>query len=92
MNQKAISPGRLQVAAVHTIGVLMRANLSMPAAAIIPVLDYPDFPPQCNGSRTLLLSRSGRIGAHPAQLQFEGGAIVVSEGGSPDAAPQRDIR
>ncbi len=65
----------------------MRANLSMPAAAIIPVLDYPDvlaavtWLEQAFGFEVRL-----RIGTHRAQLQFEGGAIVVSEGGSPDAA------
>jgi uncharacterized glyoxalase superfamily protein PhnB len=60
----------------------------MPAAAIIPVLEYPDVPAavkwleEAFGFEVRL-----RIGAHRAQLQFGGGAIVVSESNSPDAAP-----
>jgi uncharacterized glyoxalase superfamily protein PhnB len=59
----------------------MRTNLSMPATAIIPVLEYPDVPAavkwleEAFGFEVRL-----RIGAHRAQLQFGGGAIVVSEG------------
>ena len=42
--------------------------------------------PRRNGSRKPLASRfDWRIGAHRAQLQFEGGAIVVSESNSADA-------
>ena len=66
----------------------MRANLSMPAAAIIPVLDYPDVPAAVKWlAEAFAFEVRLRIGAHRAQLQFEGGAIVVSEGNSPDAAP-----
>ena len=66
----------------------MRANLSIPICAIIPVLEYPDVPTAV----TWLEEAFGfeirlRIGAHRAQLQFEGGAIVVTESNSPDAAP-----
>jgi len=60
----------------------------MPAAAIIPVLEYSDVPAavkwleEAFGFEVRL-----RIGAHRAQLQLEGGVIVVSESSSPDAAP-----
>jgi len=60
----------------------------MPAAAIIPVLEYPDVAAavkwleEAFGFEVRL-----RIGAEGAQLQFAGGAIVVSESSSPDAAP-----
>jgi uncharacterized glyoxalase superfamily protein PhnB len=60
----------------------------MPAAAIIPVLEYSDVPAavkwleEAFGFEVRL-----RIGAHRAQLQFAGGVIVVSESSSPDAAP-----
>src|ERR1700733_12731777 len=60
----------------------------MPAAAIIPVLEYLDVPAavkwleEAFGFEVRL-----RIGAHRAQLQLEGGVIVVSESSSPDAAP-----
>ena len=65
----------------------MRVNRSMPAAAIIPVLEYPDVPTavkwleEAFGFEVRL-----RIGAHRAQLQFGGGAIVVSRSSSPDTA------
>jgi predicted enzyme related to lactoylglutathione lyase len=58
----------------------------MPAVAIIPVLEYPDVPAavkwleEAFGFEVRL-----RIGSHRAQLQFESGAIVVSERNSPDA-------
>jgi uncharacterized glyoxalase superfamily protein PhnB len=66
----------------------MRVNRSMPAAAIIPVVEYPDVP----AAMKWLEEAFGfeirlRIGAHRAQLQFGGGAIVVSQSRSPDAAP-----
>jgi uncharacterized glyoxalase superfamily protein PhnB len=60
----------------------------MPAAAIIPVLEYSDVPAavkwleEAFGFEVRL-----RIGAHRAQLQLAGGVIVVSESSSPDAAP-----
>jgi uncharacterized glyoxalase superfamily protein PhnB len=66
----------------------MRVNRSMPAAAIIPVVEYPDVP----AAMKRLEEAFGfeirlRIGAHRAQLQFGGGAIVVSQSSSPDVAP-----
>ena len=60
----------------------------MPAVAIIPVLEYADVPAavkwleEAFGFEVRL-----RIGSHRAQLQFGGGAIVVSESNSPGAAP-----
>jgi uncharacterized glyoxalase superfamily protein PhnB len=67
--------------------VWMRANLSMPTCAIMPVLDYPD----ASAAVKWLTEAFGfevrlRIGAHRAQLQFGGGAIVVSENNAPGAA------
>jgi uncharacterized glyoxalase superfamily protein PhnB len=67
---------------------LIRSNLSMPACAIIPVLEYPDVTAavkwleEAFGFEVRL-----RIGAHRAQLQFGGGAIVVSGVSSPDVPP-----
>src|ERR1700744_4532919 len=67
----------------------MRTNLSMPATAVIPVLEYPDVPAavkwleEAFGFEVRL-----RIGAHRAQLQFGGGAIVVSESNAPEAPPR----
>ena len=64
----------------------MRSNLSMPAAPIIPVLEYPDVSvavkwlEEAFGFEVRL-----RIGAHRAQLGFNGGAIVVSESNFRDA-------
>jgi uncharacterized glyoxalase superfamily protein PhnB len=64
----------------------MRANLSMPTAAIIPVLEYPEVPAalkwleEAFGFEVRL-----RMGAHRAQLEFDGGAIVVCESNSPKA-------
>jgi uncharacterized glyoxalase superfamily protein PhnB len=66
----------------------MRSNLSMPAVAIIPMLEYPDVPAavkwleEAFGFEVRL-----RIGAHRAQLQFGGGALVVSPSHSTDVAP-----
>jgi len=66
----------------------MRTNLSMPRCAIIPVLDYPDVPAAVKWLEVAFAFEVRlRIGAHRAQLQFGGGAIVVSESNSPDAAP-----
>ncbi len=63
----------------------MRPNLSMPAAAIIPVLEYRDISTALRwleepfGFHVRL-----RIGAHRAQLEFNSGAIVVSENNFPE--------
>jgi uncharacterized glyoxalase superfamily protein PhnB len=66
----------------------MRTNLSMPAAAIIPVLEYPDVPAAVKWlEEAFAFEVRLRIGAHRAQLQFDGGAIVVSQSSLPDAAP-----
>jgi uncharacterized glyoxalase superfamily protein PhnB len=66
----------------------MRANLSMPRCAIIPVLEYPDVPAAVKWLQEAFgFEVRLRIGAHRAQLQFGGGAIVVSQSSLPDAAP-----
>jgi hypothetical protein len=60
----------------------------MPGTEIIPVLEYPDVPAAVKWLEEALgFEVRLRIGAHGAQLQFGGGAIVVSEGSSADAAP-----
>jgi uncharacterized glyoxalase superfamily protein PhnB len=66
----------------------MRANLSMPTCAIIPVLEYPDVPAAVKWlEKAFAFEVRLSIGAHRAQLQFGGGAIVVSQSGLPDAEP-----
>ena len=66
----------------------MRANLSMPRCAITPVLEYPDVPAAVKWlQEAFAFEVRLRIGAHRAQLQFGGGAIVVSQSSLPDAAP-----
>jgi uncharacterized glyoxalase superfamily protein PhnB len=66
----------------------MRTNLSMPAVAIMPVLDYPDVPAAVKWlTEAFAFEVRLRIGAHRAQLQFGGGAIVVSASSAPGAAP-----
>ena len=61
----------------------MRANRSIPDAAIIPVLNYPDVPAAarwlCNAFG--LVERL-RIGDHRVQLTFAGGALVAADRGS----------
>jgi uncharacterized glyoxalase superfamily protein PhnB len=66
----------------------MRANLSMPTCAIIPVLEYPDVPAAVKWlEEAFAFEVRLRIGAHRAQLQFGDGAIVVSQSHLSDAAP-----
>jgi uncharacterized glyoxalase superfamily protein PhnB len=66
----------------------MRANLSMPRCAIIPVLEYPDVPAAVKWlQEAFAFEVRLRIGAHRAQLQFGGGAIVVSASDAPAAGP-----
>ena len=63
----------------------MRANLSMPAAAIIPVLEYPDVPAAVKWLEDAFgFEVRLRIGGHRAQLELNGGAIVVAENASRD--------
>jgi uncharacterized glyoxalase superfamily protein PhnB len=58
----------------------------MPAAVIIPVLEYPDVPAALKWLEEALgFEVRLRIGDHRAQLEFNGGAIVVSASASPDA-------
>jgi uncharacterized glyoxalase superfamily protein PhnB len=65
----------------------MRANLSMPTCTIIPVLEYPDVPTAVKWlEEAFAFEVRLSIGAHRAQLQFDGGAIVVSRSGLRDPA------
>ena len=71
----------------------MRANLSMPRCAIIPVLEYPDVPTAV----TWLEEAFGfevrlRIGAHRAQLQFGGARSWSRRAIHPTLRPEADIR
>jgi uncharacterized glyoxalase superfamily protein PhnB len=60
----------------------------MPGTAIIPVLEYPDVPAAVKWLEEALgFEVRLRVGVHRAQLQFGGGAIVVSESSAPGAAP-----
>ncbi|HEY5809785.1 MAG TPA: VOC family protein [Povalibacter sp.] len=65
----------------------MKANRSMPASIVIPVLAYPDV----RAAVGWLCAAFGfverlRIGDHRAQLELDGGAIVVARGSSDTAA------
>lgn len=60
----------------------MRANRSMPRAAVIPQLDYPDL----NAAADWLVKAFGftvrlRIGAHRIQMNVGDGAVVLTEPG-----------
>lgn len=64
----------------------MRANRSMPAATVIPVLAYPDVAAAVEWlCRAFGFAERLRIGDHRAQLVFGDGAVVVTQGGP---APQ----
>jgi uncharacterized glyoxalase superfamily protein PhnB len=66
----------------------MRANLSMPACTIIPVLEYPDVPAAVEWlEEAFAFEVRLSIGAHRAQLQFGDGAMVVSRSRLSDATP-----
>ncbi len=64
----------------------MKTNRSMPPSAVIPVLAYPDV-------RMAVGWLCGAFGfeerlqvtTHRAQLSFAGGALVISEAGTPSA-------
>lgn len=67
----------------------MRANRSMPRAAVIPQLDYPDL----NAAADWLVKAFGftvrlRIGAHRIQMNIGDGAVVLTEPGRGHAARQ----
>jgi uncharacterized glyoxalase superfamily protein PhnB len=59
----------------------MRANRSVPASSVVPVLTYPDVPAASDwlceafGFRERL-----RIGDHRVQLVFGNGAVILTEG------------
>lgn len=63
----------------------MIANRSVPDAAVIPVLSYPDIVAASDWLCAAFgLRERLRIGTHRAQLTFAGGAVIVAEG---EAAP-----
>jgi uncharacterized glyoxalase superfamily protein PhnB len=54
-------------------------NLSMPAATVIPVLEYPDVPAAAAWlCRAFGFSERLRIGAHRVQLDIGSGAVLVA--------------
>jgi uncharacterized glyoxalase superfamily protein PhnB len=62
-------------------------NRSMPAATVIPVLEYPDVPAAAAWlCRVFGFSERLRIGTHRAQLDVGSGAVVVATAGE-SAAP-----
>ena len=61
----------------------MRANRSIPDAAVIPVLNYPDVPAAVRWLCDAFgLVERLRIGDHRVQLTFAGGALVAADRGS----------
>jgi uncharacterized glyoxalase superfamily protein PhnB len=59
----------------------MQHNRSMPDAAIIPVLTYPDVATAIAFlTRAFGFTERLRIGDHRAQLTFAGGSVVVAQG------------
>ena len=59
----------------------MLANRSMPDAAVVPVLAYPDVNAAAEWlSAAFGFERRLLIGDHRVQLTFDGGALVVAEG------------
>lgn len=59
-------------------------NASMPAAAVIPVLHYPDVLAAAAWLRRAFgFEERLRIGAHRMQLNVGGAAIVLAKGNSP---------
>ncbi|HEV7766175.1 MAG TPA: VOC family protein [Thermoanaerobaculia bacterium] len=66
--------------------VPFRANRSMPACSVIPVLAYPDVREAVRWLCTAFGFRERlRIGEHRSQLVFGDGAVVVTQ--SSDASP-----
>ena len=59
----------------------MLANRSVPDAAVIPVLIYPDIVAASDWLCAAFgLRERLRIGTHRAQLSYAGGAVIVAEG------------
>jgi len=64
------------------------ANRSMPDAAVMPVLLYPDVPAAAQWlCQAFGFAERLRIGSHRVQLQVGDGAIVVAQAARPDLAP-----
>lgn len=68
-------------------------NRSMPAAAIVPVLDYPDVRAAVRWLRRAFGFRVRLRADHRAQLSFAGASVVVREGFHPGtgARPAQSI-
>jgi uncharacterized glyoxalase superfamily protein PhnB len=65
----------------------MRANRSVPPAVVIPVLQYADVPGAVEWLKRAFGFRERlTIGTHRVQMTFEGGALVVRDGGTANAA------
>jgi uncharacterized glyoxalase superfamily protein PhnB len=71
--------------------MVMKANRSVPAATVIPVLTYPDVREAVDWlSAAFGFVERVRIGPnHRAQLRFGDGALIVADSGS-DRRPPRD--
>ena len=58
----------------------MIENRTMPAATVMPVLVYEDVPEACEWlCRVFGFRERWRAGSHRAQLEFDGGAVVLGE-------------
>ncbi|MEV0136045.1 VOC family protein [Dactylosporangium sp. NPDC050688] len=68
----------------------MKANRSVPAATVIPVLTYPDVREAVAWlSAAFGFAERVRIGeGHRAQLSFGGGAVIVADTGSSRRLPR----
>ena len=65
----------------------MRANRSVPPAVVIPVLQLHRRPRRRQWlSRAFGFRERLTIGTHRVQMMFEGGALVVRDGGTANAA------
>lgn len=59
----------------------MRANRSVPAASVVPVLPYPDIETATAWLRDAFgFALRVRIAGHRAQLVYRDGAIIVTQG------------
>ena len=65
----------------------MRANRSIPPAVVIPVLQYADVPSAVQWLKNAFgFHERLTIGTHRVQMTFEGGALVVRDGGTAGTA------
>jgi uncharacterized glyoxalase superfamily protein PhnB len=64
----------------------MRANRSIPPAVVIPVLHYADVPAAVEWlTKAFGFRERLTIGTHRVQMTFQGGALVVRDGGTEGA-------